>query len=101
MEMSPNWTTEYYRDYRAGYAQDDWRFNSKLTVNLGVRYDFIQPYSSKDGALANYIINSQSVNPGNAVINGSYVTGSGTYVLPAIAESISCWGAIPGYLSRE
>ncbi len=93
MEMSPNWTTEYYRDYRAGYAQDDWKFNSKLTVNLGVRYDFIQPYSSKDGALANYIINSEGVNPGGAAINGSYVYGTGTYVLPAIAAAAFPVGA--------
>ena len=93
MEMSPNWTTEYYRDYRAGYAQDDWKFNSKLTVNLGVRYDFIQPYSSKDGALANYIINSEGVNPGGAAINGSYVYGTGTYVLPAFSAAAFPVGA--------
>jgi hypothetical protein len=96
MEMSPNWTTEYYRDYRAGYAQDDWRFNSKLTVNLGVRYDFIQPYSSKDGALANYVITSESVLPGGAV-NGTYVTGTGTYIMPAIAANAFPVGA--GFLA--
>ena len=93
MEMSPNWTTEYYRDYRSGYAQDDWRVTSKLTANIGVRYDYTQPYSSKDGALANYIIKSESVNPGDALVNGSYVTGTGTYVLPAFSAAAFPVGA--------
>jgi outer membrane receptor protein involved in Fe transport len=59
--LSPGWDTSYYRNYRAAYIQDDWRFNSKLTVNLGVRYDFIQPDSSKAGDLANFVIDIQSV----------------------------------------
>jgi outer membrane receptor protein involved in Fe transport len=25
------------------FAQDDWKVNSKLSVNLGLRYDFITP----------------------------------------------------------
>jgi hypothetical protein len=33
--------------YWAGYAQDDWRLNSKLTVNLGVRYDIDVPRTER------------------------------------------------------
>jgi hypothetical protein len=29
--------------YWAGYAQDDWRLNNRMTVNLGVRYDIDVP----------------------------------------------------------
>jgi len=85
-QISPTWNTEYYRDYRAAYFQDDWKVNSKLTANIGVRYDFIQPDSSKAGELANFSISSQTVNPGGPV-NGSYVSGAGTYILPAIAAN--------------
>src|SRR5262249_46480437 len=35
--------------YFGFYAQDDWRISRKLTVNLGVRYDFtLPPVNAKD-----------------------------------------------------
>ncbi|MGH9769103.1 MAG: TonB-dependent receptor domain-containing protein, partial [Blastocatellia bacterium] len=33
--------------YYAGYAQDDWRVTSKLTLNLGVRYDYDAPRTER------------------------------------------------------
>lgn len=36
------------------YAQDDWHFNPKLTLNLGLRWDLLTPYYEKDNKLANY-----------------------------------------------
>ena len=42
------------RDYN-GFAQDDWKINNRLTINLGVRYDlFGLPVESK-GRLVNFI----------------------------------------------
>ncbi|MFV0390039.1 MAG: TonB-dependent receptor domain-containing protein [Pyrinomonadaceae bacterium] len=31
------------------YLQDDWKVSDRLTMNLGLRYDFEPPFSSKDG----------------------------------------------------
>jgi hypothetical protein len=81
--LSPGWDTSYYRNYRAAYIQDDWRFNQKLTVNLGVRYDFIQPDSSKAGNLANFVIESQNVTAVGAGVGGQSATGVGHYILPS------------------
>jgi hypothetical protein len=42
-----NWETAYY-------AQDDFRVNSRLTLNLGFRYDRYTPYVDKNDIMANF-----------------------------------------------
>jgi hypothetical protein len=43
------------RWYRSAYAQDDWKVFRKLTVNLGVRWDFFEPSIERGDQQANFI----------------------------------------------
>jgi hypothetical protein len=42
------------------YAQDSWRVNQTLTLNLGIRYDVFTPYSEKHGKYSNFDLSTLS-----------------------------------------
>ena len=42
------------RNMQFAYLQDDWRATGKLTLNLGIRYEYSTPYWEKDNILSNY-----------------------------------------------
>jgi hypothetical protein len=42
------------RNMHFAYLQDDWRATSRLTLNLGVRYEYSTPYWEKDNVLSNF-----------------------------------------------
>jgi hypothetical protein len=49
----------------AGYVQDDWKMTSKLTFNLGLRYDFSNPPADKNGHSALYNLSLNAPVPGS------------------------------------
>ena len=50
-------TTNYY----AGFIQDDWKARPNLSINLGLRYEYYQPLTEKDGRLSNLFFGSQGL----------------------------------------
>jgi hypothetical protein len=70
------------RNYVAGYLQDDWKKDPKLTITLGARWEYFQPWKERYSAEANFA-------PGP--------TGSATYVIPSGRgfDTLPCGPAYP------
>jgi hypothetical protein len=63
-----NIPTDNRRLYYAAYLQDDWKYRPDLTITLGARWEYFQPWKENFSAEANFVPGS----PGGA-----------TYVIPA------------------
>ncbi|HKE29451.1 MAG TPA: carboxypeptidase regulatory-like domain-containing protein [Bryobacteraceae bacterium] len=58
----------YLRDHYVGaFVEDRWRVRSNLTVNLGLRWDLIRPWSEKYNSIQTIVAGEQSVLYPNAV----------------------------------
>ena len=53
-ELSNVHVVNQRRHSYAFFVQDDWRVGERLTLNLGLRYDFMSPSYEKDNRMANF-----------------------------------------------
>lgn len=60
-ELANLTVAEMRQRFHFAYIQDDFKVNRKLTLNLGLRYEFGTPYYEKNNQLANYDPVSNSV----------------------------------------
>ncbi|MGA2002371.1 MAG: TonB-dependent receptor [Terriglobales bacterium] len=86
LNPTTNLRPEYYRGFRANevaaYLQDDWRVSSRLTVNMGVRWEYFgPPHNYQAGLDANFYTGTPVpvANPGNnpfypATVPGFYAS---------------------------
>jgi len=77
--------------YDSVYLQDDWKLSPRLTLNLGVRYDYYEPLKENSGRQENFI-------PGSLGIG----TGTGTVILPKkIQNSVPLGSVYLGILAKD
>ena len=56
------------RWYNAIYAQDDWKIARQLTLNIGLRWDYYQPWKEQSDRLANFIPKSVGIGTGSGIL---------------------------------
>jgi outer membrane receptor protein involved in Fe transport len=78
--LATYWLAHLHQNMQSAYVQDDWRIAPKLTLNLGLRWEYGSPYSDRNNNLSNF-------NP---------ATGTLLTVTPGYTSSTStCGGTTP------
>jgi hypothetical protein len=67
------------------YAQDEWKLRGNLTLNLGVRYEYVSPFREINNRIANLALEPTVFNPAEQTVPTSAVSvvEAGTSGLPA------------------
>lgn len=81
----------FHGNYYDLYVQDEWKVRSNLTLNLGVRYEYVSPLIEENNLIANL-----DLSPG--VLNPALGTPSVAVVTPGQAGPYS--GSLPASLVR-
>jgi hypothetical protein len=89
ISQSPNVNDALW--YNSAYVQDDWKVTPRLTLNLGVRYDYFQPYKENGGQQANFVVTGPL----------GIGTGSGVYQLPKSQRNVDLGAPFLNILAKN
>jgi hypothetical protein len=78
------------RWYESVFAQDDWKVTPRLTLNLGLRWEYTQPIRETHNQQANFIGNFAGMN-----------RGSGTYLIPSSQRSFPINSTLLGLFAKD
>jgi Carboxypeptidase regulatory-like domain len=96
VQVSPLGQEDYRRPYYGSYIQDDWKATRKLTVNLGVRWEYFQLPTDNFGAEANFL-------PGTPFNGAEYLIDArrrGTLLSSSFVNSLATDGIELGYTNN-
>jgi hypothetical protein len=87
--LNPN--SNGYANSYGGFAQDDFKVTSRLTINYGMRYEYHPMFNDKNSNTANFLPNYTSIQAGGTVVNGAVVVPDKGVPLinPAFAQSLA------------
>lgn len=86
-------STDIWNWWQSYYVNDDWKVTSRLTLNLGIRYDYFQPYVQSDDKFVNILQNGFIVGDAITPQNSPYGRG-------LIAPDRNNWGPRIGFAYR-
>lgn len=78
------------KKYFAAYFQDDWKITSKMTLNLGVRYDYFGPINETNGGQANFV---PIPLPGEGLGNPTFIVPASGKDNRTLSTNSTCFGA--------